>query len=92
MKRTFGSRVAVVLGADAESFRVRLRFDDGLEVAIDLSPLFVRPRGLASEVLKGGAFARCFVESGALAWPNGLELCPDTLRSWAEKQLADAAA
>jgi hypothetical protein len=26
-------------------------------------------------------FPRCFVENGALAWPNGFELCPDVLRA-----------
>jgi len=31
-----------------------------------------KPKGLAAEVIKGGIFERCFVESGALAWPNGL--------------------
>jgi hypothetical protein len=31
------------------------------------------------EVMRGGLFERCYVESGALTWPNGLELCPDAL-------------
>ena len=30
-------------------------------------------------------FERCFVEDGALAWPNGYELCPD-LRARLEKK------
>jgi len=31
-------------------------------------------------------FDKCFVEMGALAWPNGFELCPDALRHWFELQ------
>ena len=43
---------------------------------------FENPKGLAAEILKGGMFDKCFLELGALAWPNGFELCPDALCQW----------
>ena len=59
-----------------------------------LAPLF-RKRGrrlLPLEILRGHLFDRCFVESGALAWPNGYELCPDALRARITEQRRGRAA
>jgi hypothetical protein len=35
---------------------------------------------------RGGMFEKCLVELGALAWPNGFELCPDALKMWDRSQ------
>ena len=48
-------------------------------------PIFGSPKNLAAEVLKGNLLAKCFIENGALAWPNGLELCADRLRMIAKE-------
>jgi hypothetical protein len=44
------------------------------------------PLTLVLEVLRGQMFTQCFIEAGALAWPNGYELCPDAVRSWIGEQ------
>ena len=84
--KKLGNKVVRVEEADVESVSVKLRFSDRTDGWISLAHLFNRPRGLAAEILRGGMFDKCFVEMGALAWPNGFELCPDALRHWFELQ------
>jgi len=79
--KKLGNKIRRILGVDDESFCVRLRFSDGTVGNVSLTPLFEHPKGLAAEILKGGMFSMCFLENGALAWPNGFELCPDALRA-----------
>jgi hypothetical protein len=79
-----GREIIRLLETDAESFSIKVEFDDGAVINIRMGHIFEKPKGLAAEVLRGGMFDKCFIESGALAWPNGLELCPDAMRSWAE--------
>lgn len=86
MKPSIGAQLTKIIAVDPDSFKVRLRFEDDHEGELDLHHLFAKPKGLAAEVLKGGMFQRCFVESGALAWPNGLELCADAIRRWMDEQ------
>ena len=90
----FGNRVKRIVACDAEHLTVTLEFTDGFQGVADLTSLF-RKRGRRSlplEILRGKLFARCFVESGALAWPNGYELCPDALRARIEEQRRGRAA
>ncbi len=79
----FGNRLKRIISCDAEHFLVTLEFTDGFRGTVDLTPLFRKPgrRPLPLEILRGQLFGRCFVEGGALAWPNGYELCPDALRA-----------
>ena len=61
-------------------FLVGLEFSDGLVGEFDGRALLQRA-GPLLEPLRGGAyFGRCFVDAGALCWPNGLELSPARLR------------
>lgn len=85
MKR-FGNKITKITKIDAESFCVQLRFSDKTQSWVSLKHIFIKPKGLAAEVLKGNLFDSCFIEAGALAWPNGLELCPDALRQLSETQ------
>ena len=87
MKR-FGNEIQEVIDLDAESFQVTLRFDDGTVRRVSLAHLFDRSKGLAADILKGGMFSLCFLDNGALAWPNGFELCPDALRARSKSTLA----
>ncbi len=80
MKQRLGTKLAKLLSVDDEHFKVRVRFSDGFIGTVNLAPFFEHPKNLVAEVLRGGMFKMCFVEHGALAWPNGLELCPDALR------------
>lgn len=81
----FGNEIEKVTSTDSESYRVRLKYTDGFEGEVDLGDIFRKPKGLAAEILRGNLFDRCFVEVGALAWPNGFELCPDALRAKAKE-------
>lgn len=80
MFKKLGNKISKILSVDAEDYSVSVKFQDGVVGSISLQSLFMKPRGLVCEILKGNMFDRCFVESGALAWPNGFELCPDSLR------------
>jgi len=77
--KKWGNKIQRVLAIDPETLSVTLTYADGQTVRISLAPLFRTPRGLAAEVMRGNLFGACYVESGALAWPNGLELCADAL-------------
>ena len=82
---TFGNEIEKMTHVDTDAFRVRLKYIDGFEGEVDLASIFRKPVGLALEIQHGSLFERCFVEGGALAWPNGYELCPDALRAQAEQ-------
>lgn len=77
-----GTSIRTVVRVVPDKWQIELEYTDGFRGLVDLSDLFGRPTGkpLVLDVLRGGMFAKCFVESGALAWPNGYELCPDALR------------
>jgi len=79
--KKLGNKIRRILDVDDESFSVSLRFSDGAGGVVSLGHLFERPKGLAADILKGGMFSMCFLENGALAWPNGFELCPDALHA-----------
>lgn len=78
--KQLGNKIEKVLAVNSENYRVKLSFADGVTGEVDLSYIFVRPKGLAAEVMRGQLFSKCFIESGGLAWPNGLELCADALK------------
>jgi hypothetical protein len=60
-----------------EGFRIRLTFNDGLEAVVDFADWLDGP---VFEPLKDpDAFARFFVEAGAVTWPNGADIAPETL-------------
>jgi hypothetical protein len=77
-----GSRIKKLGKIDQERFLISLIYEDGFRGVADLSHLFAQTqRRLTAEILRGDMFTRCFINNGALAWPNGYELCPDTLRA-----------
>jgi hypothetical protein len=84
--KRLGNKISKILKTDSGAFAVRLRFSDGSHGWVSLKEIFEKPKGLAAQILKGGLFDSCFLESGALAWPNGLELCPDSLRMMLQSQ------
>ncbi len=58
-------------------FIVAMRFNDGTEKHVDISQWF---KGPVFKPLKDPKFfAKFFVESGTLAWPNGVDIAPETL-------------
>ena len=55
-------------------FSLSLKFSNG-ESGFDAKAYLAEKRGTLLEPLKEAVyFQRCFVDAGALCWPNGLEL------------------
>lgn len=61
-------------------FRVALEFSDGAAGEFDGQTLLQRSGPLLDPLRSETYFRRCFVDAGALCWPNGLELSPMRLR------------
>ena|SRR6185503_17465186 len=58
-------------------FVIAMRFNDGTEKHIDISQWF---KGPVFKALKDPTFfAKFFLEAGTLAWPNGVDIAPETL-------------
>ena len=61
-----------------EGFRLRLTLTDGSIVERDIIDLLMGP--MFETIHKDSvAFRQAKVESGAVGWPNGADLCPDVL-------------
>jgi len=61
-----------------DGYRVRLRFDDGVEGMVDLGHLV--GQGVFAAWRDYGFFRQAFLAAqGALTWPGELDLCPDAL-------------
>ena len=68
------------------NFSLHLRFNDHTEGVFDLNPLIARDTVLTAPLRDPACFGRVYLELGALAWPNGLELSPAS----AHAELAEA--
>lgn len=56
-----------------------LSFSDGSMARWSAGAIIAHDTELTQPLADPAYFARAFLESGALAWPNGLELAPWTL-------------
>ena len=66
-------------------YRIWLRFDGGFKSTVHLKPLL--NRGIAMELLDPASFKKVSIESGGgLAWENGFDFCPNSLRELAEEK------
>lgn len=66
------------------SHRLCVRFRDGLITELDLEALLQDQNGPAIEQLREEEyFNQVYLDNGVLTWPNGYDLDPDTVRSWA---------
>jgi uncharacterized protein DUF2442 len=65
---------------------LELRFSDGSHGAWSAAMLIARDTELTRPLVDPVSFRRAFIEAGALAWPNGLELSADSLH----RRLAEA--
>jgi hypothetical protein len=66
--------------------RLELTFSDGSHGMWSAAEIIARDTILTRPLADPAYFARAFIEAGALAWPNGLELAPWTL----QQELRDA--
>jgi hypothetical protein len=65
---------------------LEVEFADGMAGEYDLAPLFARDTVLTRPWSDTEYFKRFMIELGALGWPNGLELSPQTIRQRLEEQ------
>jgi len=66
--------------------RLVLRFRDGLVAELDFAEIIAAAPGpLALSLRKASSFASATLDDGVLTWPNGFDIDPVTLRTWAEK-------
>ena len=87
-----GNKIIKIVQIDYEHYKVVLEFSDSFIAEVSLQHIFEKPKGLAREILRGQLFDKCYIDMGALAWPNGLELCPDAIRIWIIEQTKSQAA
>lgn len=72
-----------------DAHRLALRFRDGLVAELDFESVFeAAPGPLAKELCVPDAFARVTLDDGILTWPNGYDIDPVMLRTWAERGYA----
>lgn len=83
-----GSQIRKISKVDEDNYEVSLIYTDGFKGSVRLGFIFDRPKKntLPLEIKRGSLFSKCFIDSGALAWPNGFELCPDAIRMWILEQ------
>ena len=68
---------AVVRAEYRGGFRIHLMFNDTTEGTVDFQPWLDGP---VFEPLKSvDYFKRFFIDGGAIAWPNGADVAPETL-------------
>ena len=58
---------------------LQLVFSDGATTLWSAADLIARDTVMTRPLADPAYFARAFIESGALAWPNGFELSADSL-------------
>jgi hypothetical protein len=61
-------------------FKLMLEFSDDAKGEFDGRALLARSGPLLEPLRDEAYFGRCFLDAGALCWPNGLELSPARLR------------
>ena len=61
------------------NFQVALSFSNGKEGTLDGKILLKRTGSLLDPLRDESYFQRLFIDSGALCWPNGLEIAPARL-------------
>jgi len=78
--------IARVVQAElVEGYRVRLTFSDGASGVVDFKDRIVGRGGVFELLEDPKAFASFVIdeEGGTLAWPNGVDFCPETLHALA---------
>ena len=68
-------------GVEALSgYRLKVRFQDGLEGLVDLSALVLSENaGVFAALRDETVFRRVFLEYGAVTWPGEIDLAPDAM-------------
>jgi hypothetical protein len=78
--------IKILSATHLHDFLVRVEFSDSSAGDYDLAPLFARNTVLTSAWQDPVFFRRFFIELGALAWPNGLELSAGSIHRRLDEQ------
>jgi uncharacterized protein DUF2442 len=76
----------VVKAEYQRAFVIRITFNDGTEGSVDFEDWLEGP--IFQPLLDQTFFRRFFIESGALTWPNGADIAPETLYERAKSSVA----
>lgn len=68
-----------------ENHKLELTFADGLKAIVDMNRVIERYSGIFAALLDDNYFRQVQVapELGTIVWPNGADVCPDVLYSFA---------
>lgn len=69
-----------------EGTQLLLRFSDGAWGTYDFAPFIKADTEMTAPLGDPEFFGRCFIELGALAWPNGFDLSAESLYRRLEEQ------
>jgi Protein of unknown function (DUF2442) len=71
-----------------QGHQLELKFADGLCAEVDMDKVIKRYSGVFLPLKDDAYFAQVRVdpELGTIAWPNGADVCPDVLYSYASGQ------
>lgn len=61
------------------SYQLLLRFSDGASGVYDFAPFIEADTEMTAPLRDPAFFVRCFIELGALAWPNGFDFSAGSL-------------
>lgn len=78
--------IKIIKADPATDTKIRLVFSDHTMGEWDLQPLIDRATVLTAPLADPAFRNRCYLELGALCWPNGLELSATSIH----RQLSDA--
>ena len=76
--------IKILQASSVAEFTLRIAFSDGAEGVFEGAQLLAREGPLLEPLRDAAYFARCFVDAGALCWPNGLELSAARLHGLVE--------
>lgn len=62
-----------------QGHEILLHFSDGASGTFDFTPFIEAGTGMTEPLRDPVFFKRCFIELGALAWPNGFDMSADSL-------------
>ena len=80
----------VVQATYEKAFRIRLRFNDGVEGSVDFEPWLTGE--VFAPLKKTMYFRKFFLDGGTVVWPNGADIAPETLYEATRSNLAPTAA
>lgn len=62
-----------------QGYEILLRFSDGASGTFDFTPFVEAHTEMTAPLRDPTFFKRCFIELGALAWPNGFDMSAGSL-------------